>query len=132
MDKALFEKIRQALLVTRKEGAMKSKSVLFACVILFIMFAACAPVHCQGDSLVEGMKTVDGNVVSVDSQNSQIVVKSSEVMIFSVPSSAKIVNADGLGMRLSDVNAGSYVTVDYRDDKSGLHIMKGMEVEYKR
>ena len=111
---------------------MKLKAVLFACITSLVMFAACAPAHCQGDSLVEGMKTVDGNVVSVDSQNSQIVVKSSEVMIFSVPSSAKIVNADGLGMRLSDVNAGSYVTVDYRDDKSGLHIMKGMEVEYKR
>jgi hypothetical protein len=74
------------------------------------------------------MKTVDGNVVSVDSQGSKITVKAAGVMTFSVPSDAKIVNADGFGVQLSDVNAGNYVTVDYCDDKAGNHIMKGMEV----
>ena len=108
------------------------KAILSICVVLLIIFASGAPVRCQGDSLVDDMKTIDGDVVSVDIQNSHIVVKASEIMTFSVPSSAKIVNADGFGMQLSDVNAGNYVTVDYRDDKSGLHIMKGMEVEYNR
>ena len=108
------------------------KTILSISVALLVIFASGVPVHCQGDSLVDNTKTIDGSVVSVDGQNSQIVVKSSEVMTFSVPSSAKIVNADGFGMQLSDVNAGNYVTVDYRDDKSGNHIMKGMEVEYNR
>ena len=108
------------------------KTILSICVALLIIFASGVPVHCQDDPLVEDVKTIDGNVVSVDSPNSQIVVKSIVVMTFSVPSSAKIINADGLDIRLSDVNAGNYVTVDYRDDKSGLHIMNGMEVEYKR
>ncbi len=108
------------------------KTILSVCVALLVIFVSGVSVHCQGDSLVDGMKTIDGRVVSTDGQNSQIVVKSSEVMTFSVPSSAKIVNADGLGMRLSDVNVGSYVTVDYHDDRSGSHIMNGMEVAYNR
>lgn len=86
--------------------------------------------YCQSDSIVDDFKTVDGNIVSIDVQNSQVVVKASEAMTFSVPKDAKIVNADGFGMNLSDVKVGNYVTVDYRDDKSGAHVMTGMEVEY--
>jgi len=108
------------------------KTIPAICVTLLIIFASSVLVHCQDDSLVDDMKTIDGDVVSVDSQNSQIVVKASEVMTFSVPSSAKIINADGFSIRLSDVSAGNYVTVDYRDDKSGFHIINGMEVEYNR
>jgi hypothetical protein len=108
------------------------KTILFVCVALLIIFAPSVQVHCQDDSLVGGLKTVDGNVSSVDVQNSQVTIKASETMTFSVPSGAKIVNADGVGIQLSDVNTGNYVTVDYSDDKSGLHIMKGMEVEYNR
>jgi len=81
---------------------------------------------------VGNAKTIDGNVISVNIQNSQIVVKSSEVMTFFVPSSAKIINMDGFDIQLSDVNVGNYVTVDYSDDRSGLHTIKGMEVEYNR
>ncbi len=108
------------------------KIVLSIVVTLFIAFSSSAPGYCQPDSLVDGMKTIDGTVVSVDSQNSQIVVKSSEIMSFSIPSSAKIVNADGFGIQLSDVNAGNYVTVDYSNDKSGNHVISGMEVAYNR
>ena len=108
------------------------KTILSICVVLLVMFVSGVSVHCQGDSLVDNMKTIDGNVVSVDSENSKIAVKTYEVMTFSVPEEAKIVNADGFGMQLSDVNAGDYVTVDYSNDKSGLHIMKSMEVDYNR
>ncbi len=108
------------------------KRMIFVCVVLFGVLACVASVHCQSDSLVDDMKTIDGNVVSVDIQNSKIVIKSSEVMTFFVPSDAKIVNTDGFNMQLSDVDAGNYVTVDYRNDGSGLHVMAGMEVSYKR
>jgi hypothetical protein len=108
------------------------KTILSICVVLLIVLASGVPAHCQGDPLVDGMKTIDGYVVSVDSQNSQIVVKSSEVMTFSMPSGAEIVNADGFGMQLSDVKAGNYVTVGYHNDKSGLHVMDSMEVAYNR
>ncbi len=111
---------------------MKIKGLLFASVASLIIFASPVSVHCQNDSIVDDIKTIDGDVVSVNIQNSQIVVKASEVMTFSVPSSAQIVNTDGFGIQLSDVSVGNYVTVDYIDDKSGLHVMKGMEVEYSR
>ncbi|MCX5666269.1 MAG: hypothetical protein NT036_04405 [Candidatus Omnitrophica bacterium] len=108
------------------------KIMLSIVVALFIVFTSYVLCHCQPDSLVDGIKTIDGTVVSVDSQNSQIVVKSSEIMSFSVPLSAKIINADGFGIQLSDVNAGNYVTVDYSNDKSGNHVISGMEVAYNR
>jgi len=81
---------------------------------------------------VEGVKTIDGNVVSVDAPNSEIIVKSSETMTFSVPSSADIIDSDGFSIQLTDVVTGNYVTVSYTNDKSGRHVMSGMQVEYKR
>ena len=131
MDKALLKKIRQVILVgpaIQRRNVMRT--MLFICFALLIVFVYGAPVQCQNDPLVDNMKTVDGNVVSVDIQNSRIVVKGYEVMTFSVPSGAKIINADGFDIELSDVAAGNYVTVDYHDDDSGLHIMNGMEVAY--
>ncbi|MDO8536396.1 MAG: hypothetical protein Q7S30_05280 [Candidatus Omnitrophota bacterium] len=108
------------------------RTVLFVCVALLIILTSIIPARCQSDSLVDNIKTIDGNVVSVDNQSSQIAVKSSEVMNFSVPAGSKIVNADGYAIQLSDVSAGNYVTIDYRDDKSGNHVLSGMEVEYNR
>jgi hypothetical protein len=130
MDKALFKKVCQIILVTTRRRAVM-KAILSVCVVSLIIFACGVPVHCQDDSLVDDMKTIDGGVISVDSQNSRIVVKASEVMAFSVPLDAKIINADGFNMQLSDVKIGSYVTVDYYNDQSGEHILTGMEVEYR-
>jgi hypothetical protein len=106
------------------------KTILSACIVLIIIFTLSVLSHAQNDSLVDNMKTVAGNVVSVDSQNSQIVVKTYEIMTFSVPSNAKIVNADGMDIELSDVVKGSYVSIDYKDDKAGKHIVKGIGVDY--
>jgi hypothetical protein len=110
---------------------MKIRELLFASIVLLSIFVVCIHGYCQNDDVVSG-KTIDGNVVSVDSQKSQIVVKASELMTFLVPSDAKIVNSDGFGMQLSGVVAENYVTVDYHDDSSGNHIMDSMEVDYNR
>jgi len=110
---------------------MKIKGLLFASIALLTIFAVCIQGYCQDDELVSG-PTIDGSVVSVDSQKSQIVVKSSEIMTFLVPSDAKIMNSDGFDIQLSIVEAGNYVTVDYHDDSSGKHIMESMEVDYNR
>ena len=107
------------------------KITLSICVVLLVVFAFAVPVYCQSDSLVDGMKTIDGNVVSVNVQDSSVVVKAYEAMTFSVSSKANIINADGFDIRLSDVKTGSYVTIDYYDDQSGKHVLTGMEVEYK-
>lgn len=106
------------------------KIVVSICVALLVVFALSVSVHCQDNSLVDNMKTADGDVISVDIPNSQIVIRSSEVMTFSVPLDADIIDKNGFGIQLSDVNVGNYVTVGYHDDKSGLHVMNSMEVAY--
>ena len=111
---------------------MRMDALLFVCFTLLAIFAVSTPAYCQNDyGVVEGL-TFDGSVVSVDAQNSQIVIKANETMTFSVPSGAKIVNRDGFNMQLSDVNTGHYATVDYHNDKAGNHIVDGMEIEYNR
>jgi hypothetical protein len=111
---------------------MKIRELLFASIASLLMFMFCAPLCCQDDYDAVPGTTIGGRVVSVDSQKSQIVVKSSGVMTFLVPQNANIINDDGFSMQLSDVEAGHYVDVDYHDDPSGNHIMESMEVEYNR
>ena len=110
------------------------KMVICVAVILLAILTSGVLAYCQGDPLVGDIKTVDGTVISVseNSPNSRIVVKAAEAMTFYVPIGAKLVNADGFAIQISDVSSGNYVTIDYYDDKSGNHIMKGMEVEYNK
>ncbi len=157
MDKALFKKVCKVILVKRhsqkkriyfykemsacpvpyryragrQAGRTAMNKILSVCFALLVIFASSVPLYCQSDSLVDGIKTVDGHVVSVDLENSKIVVRSSEVMTFSVPSDANIIDSDGFSMELAGVGVGDYVTVSYHNDKSGDRIMNGMEVEYK-
>ena len=117
---------------TKKGDVMKMKGSLSASIALLVIFVFCTSLHCQNaDDVVSGM-SVDGRVVSVAPQKSQIIVRSSIVMTFSVPTNSKIINDDGFGMQLSDVGVGKYVTVNYHDDRSGNHIMDFMEVQYNR
>lgn len=107
------------------------KMMLSISIILFTILISGVFIYCQSDSLVKDIKTIDGYVASVDIQNSNIAVKASEVMTFSVPSSAAITNADGFSIQLSDVKIGSYATIGYYDEQSGKHVLIGMEIEYK-
>ncbi|MDD5174372.1 MAG: hypothetical protein WC482_04485 [Candidatus Omnitrophota bacterium] len=107
------------------------KTILSICVASLIISVSAVPAACNGDSLVDNMKTLDGHVVSVNIQDSSVTINASEDMKFSVSPGANITNADGFNMQLSDVKTGSYVTVSYYNDRSGKHILTGMEVEYK-
>ncbi len=100
---------------------------IIAVIFLIAVMAAAPALYCQDEPQA---KTIDGTVVSVDPQNSRIVIKSYENFTFSVPSDATIINEDGFDMRLSDIDTGRYVTVDYYDDKDGNHIIKHIEVAY--
>jgi len=111
---------------------MKIKELLFASITLLVIFAFCVPLYCQDKYDVVPDMTIGGRVVLVDPQKSQIVIKASSVMTFTVPQDSKIINDDGYSMQLSDVEVGRYVDVGYHDDPSGNHIMKSMEVEYNR
>lgn len=101
---------------------------LLISIFLITILTACMPLYCQDSG---NLMTFDGNVVSVDPQNSKIVVQTSETFTFSVSSDAKIINEDGFDVKLSDVNPGNYVTLDYYDDNAGNHIATHIEVAYK-
>ena len=116
----------------KKGDAMNTKELLFASIVLLIIFSFCSPLYCQSKNDVVSGMTCGGRVVSVDSQKSQIVVKSSNIMTFFMNPNSRIINDDGFGIELSDVEVGKYVTVGYYDDDSGKHIMRVMEVEYNR
>ena len=96
---------------------------------VIICMAAIFPAHCQDDT---SLKTIDGRVVSTDSQNSQIVIKTIETLTFSVSSNTTIINKDGFSIQLSDINPGNYAMVDYYDTPAGKHIAKNIEIEYNR
>lgn len=105
--------------------------IIFAAILFALTFSLCAIAFSQYDTR-EATLTVSGRVVSVDPQASVIVIRTMENMVFSVAPNAKIVNSDGFDIRLSDINPGNYVSVDYYDDRSGKHIITNIEVDYKR
>lgn len=98
-------------------------------VLSVVMLSSSTPVTCQNDSSSETLM-VDGSVVSVDNSNSKIVVKAVETLSFTVPSDAKITNDDGFDIKLSDINTGDYVLIEYYDGKDGSHIARNINVEY--
>jgi len=98
---------------------------VFTAVLLAIIFSV-SQAYCQNDAT----KTVGGSVVSVDTQNSVIVIKTSEIFKFFVASDARITDQDGVDIELSDINPGNYVMIGYYDGRSGDHIAKNINVEY--
>lgn len=108
---------------------MIKSSIIFLMALSAICLMAAIPAYCQDDS---DMKTIDGRVVSVDPQNSKIVIETFEDMDFTVASGAKMINSDGFDIRLKDISAGNYVMVDYYTNSAGKNIIKGINVEYKR
>lgn len=111
-----------------------------AAVVIFItaMILSIMPLYCQDDAPIYDqsssgpiVKTIDGIVVSVDPQNSSITVKMVETLTFYVPSGASVTNEDGFNIQLSQIESGNYVMVEYYNDKSGRHIVRGINVEYK-
>lgn len=102
-------------------------SITHLIVLAAIAVIMAGPAYCQADNMI---KTVDGTVVSVDHQNSQIVIKASENLTFSVSSAAQMINKDGFDVQLSDIKPGNYVTVDYYDDSDGRHVITNLEIGY--
>lgn len=100
----------------------------FVAVVLLLMAFFVSAAYCQDDA--ETLKTVDGSVISVDPQNSIISVHATEDFTFFVSPGARITNADGFSIQLSDINAGNYVMVGYYNDASGRRIANNINVEY--
>lgn len=88
--------------------------------------------YCWEDAFNENpnIKTVEGNVSSVDLQGSRITITSVNTMTFTIPPNARVVQ-DAYDIKLSDIKAGSYVTIDYLDDPSGKHEAQTITVHYE-
>jgi hypothetical protein len=99
-------------------------------VLVLVALAAARSALCQDDSDWD-LKTVDGWIISVDAQESKMALKTSEEIMFYVPSTASITNADGFSIRLSDINKENYAMVSYIDDDSGRHVVRSINVEYR-
>ena len=110
---------------------MKKFYVLPIILLVLITVAIVRPIHCEEELGGPFENTIGGKVISVDAQNSQIVVKTFENFIFSVAPDAKIINQDGFDIQLKEISVGNYVTVDYRDS-SGAHIATDIEVDYEK
>lgn len=107
------------------------RSFLVAIILAVITLSAAPTLYCQDDNSAPVLSTIDGRVVSVDPQNSKIVIKTVEDLDFTVLSNATITNEDGFDMRLSDVKEGSYAMVGYYKDKSGRRMASNISVEYR-
>jgi len=108
------------------------KRVLILAVTAFYLVSGAAA-YCWENAFNEDprIETVEGRVSNVDVQRSRITIKSVDTMTFLVPLNARVVQ-DIYDMKLSDVKAGDYVTIDYLDDPSGKHEAKTITVHYEK
>lgn len=100
------------------------KAIVLAVAIFFTAVAYC-------DDYYEGppLKTIDGRVSSVDTLSSKITIDAVNMITFYVPTNA-VIKQDVFDIRLSDLKAGDYVTVAYRDDSSGRHSAESITKHY--
>ncbi len=85
---------------------------------------------CHPQNYIEGQEvvTVDGRVVKVDASHSTITIKAVNKLTFSVPMYTPI-TSDIYDIKLSDIEPGDDVTVEYYEDPSGKLIATGIAVQ---
>lgn len=101
------------------------------CTLALMGIAIAGHVCCEEELGGLFENTIGGKAISIDAQNSQMVVKTFENFTFSVAPNAKIVNQGGFEIQLKEIKIGDYVTVDYQDS-SGTLIATDIEVDYAR
>ena len=96
------------------------KRLALGAVILVIAVFFTVAAYC--DDYYEGppLKTIEGKVSAVDTLSSKITVDAVNNITFYVGTNT-VIKQDVFDIKLSDLRAGDYVTVDYRDDDSGKH-----------
>ena len=83
----------------------------------------------QAQDQEQNLMMVDGEVVSVDTSNSLIVVNAEINYTFSVNLDT-IFTKDIYDIGFSDIEKGDYVDVSYYDDPSGKHIATHISIDY--
>lgn len=108
---------------------MPSKLKVFLTVI-FILISISG--YCAADYTDQDARIYDGRVTSVG--RSDLTVKSAFEIKFPVSLDTEIKNRDNMDIRLSDIDVGDYVTVEYfrrgQDSRTPDKVMK-ITVQYK-
>lgn len=96
-----------------------------------VVLLTASTANCQYlDEEKKGIQTVEGTVSSVDVMASKITISGVQEMTLSVPVSAKI-SKDIYDIKLSDIKAGDYVTIEYYARQSGKPEAQKITVEYR-
>ncbi len=87
----------------------------------------------QGSAVCEdaNLRTFDGTVLSVDVVGSSLTVKGIQQRKFIISSGTKLTK-NIFDIKLSDVNAGDYVTIGYCDNPDGSVKTLRVDVAYDR
>ena len=105
------------------------KRLALGTIILVSAISFIAAAYC--DDYYEGppLKTIDGRVSSVDTLSSKITITAVNDVTFYVPISA-VIKQDVFDIKLSDLKAGDYVTIDYNNDSSGKRVAQQIVKHY--
>jgi len=100
--------------------------------VLVTLLSVSVMVDCRAQENAEELElmTVDGKVTGVDVSRSTITIKAANELTFSVP--AKTAIMEGIyDIKLSDIEADDYVTIEHYKDPSGMLIATKITVENK-
>ncbi|MDD5422369.1 MAG: hypothetical protein WC592_07750 [Candidatus Omnitrophota bacterium] len=102
-------------------------------VVLTVMMCAAAatPCYCQDEAEGRELMTVEGYVTTVDDRGSQIKIRGIKNTGFSIDKNATITAEDASDIKLSDINKGDYVAIEYYDEPSGSSVVTSIAVQYK-
>jgi hypothetical protein len=102
---------------------------VFAAVVLVIGAMATVPSVCVAQSTDEDMRVFDGMVTAVDTADSTLTVQGGTSITFPIAADTELRYDiyDNYAIKLSDISAGDYVTVEYR--RSGLESLIPYKVQ---
>lgn len=101
-----------------------------AILAIMICAAVVTPCYCQDEAKGRELKTIEGYVTMVDDHKSQIKIRGIKNTVFSVDKDATITE-DANDIKLSDIDKGDYIAVEYYDEPSGSAVATSIEIQYK-
>lgn len=93
-------------------GGKMAKAIITAAVILIASAMAIGPSNCEDKFAEEDLRVFDGTVTAVDVSGSSLTVKGATEITFPISLDTQL-TSDIYDIKLSDVDIGDYVTVQY-------------------
>ena len=106
---------------------------LFTAAVMMMCVMMVTTVYCEVEYKDEDLRIYEGRVTNVG--RSDLTVKGALDIKFQISLDTKIYDADNEDAKLSDIDAGDYVTVEYyrqgQDSRKPAKVLK-VRVEYKK